>query len=395
MPDPTAGRGSRRKRVFVLTWRSSPSDGRVVISSAWGRWVARFIDLWSVPQAKAVEYLHENVIDGILAHLDHEGPILEFCRSAGVPVVDLSEARPELDVPRVLLDEVAIGRMAGEHFVERGFRHFAFCSAYDHYALAGRLEGFREAVEPISETFHVIEARPGGEVSIMRPDSFASELARLPKPLAVMAFDDVTADLVVAACEMAELLVPEQVAVVGCNNSPRCEMCRVRSSSVEPGFDLQSYEAARLLGRLMAGERPPAEPIRVQPVALRVRESSDIFAIENVTAARAVSFIIQEWRRPELCLDSVANQVGLSRTHIEVQFRRYLNSGVAEYIRNMRIRQVKTRLLQSAAPIQEVAAYAGFRSASHFSKLFRKATGLSPKQWREEHAEENPPDSEA
>ena len=309
-----------------------------------------------------------------------------------MPIVDLAEANTQLEVPRVLLDEVAIGRMVGEHFVERGYRHFVFCSAYTHYALAGRLEGFRQVVEPACETFHVIDARPGDEAAILRPDAFAREFKHLPQPLAVMALDDATAGLVVGACEMGGLLVPEQVAVVGCNDSPLCEASSVTLSSVVPGFHQQGHEAVLLLERLIAGEPPPAEPIRIAPVALGVRESSDIFAIENVTVARAVKFIIQRWRLPGLGVDVVAEAVGFSRAHVESLFRRHLDCGVAEYIRNMRVRQVKTLLLKTQMSIQEITAYAGFRNASHLSRLFRKATGLSPRAWRKEQAERDSSD---
>jgi len=385
MPNSIAKDEPQSPRVARLFW-SPVADEELGVLGGVGkvRWIVRSIDLARVPQADAVEYLRENGFDGIFARLDHEGPILEFCRSSGVPIVDLAEAYPELNIPRVLPDEVAIGRMAGEHFVERGYRHFAFCSAYSHYALAGRLEGFREAVEPVSKTFHVIEARPGDEAVFPRPDAFARELEQLPLPLAVMAVDDAGAELVVDACEMAGLFVPEQVAVVGCNNSAICEVCRVRLSSIAVDFKRQGQRAGELLERLMAGEPPPAEPIRIAPITLGVRESSDIFAIENVTVARAVRHIIQRWRQG-LQVEDVAAAVGVSRAYIQELFRRHLECGVAEYVRDMRIRQSKNMLLESSASIKEIAANAGFRQASHFSAVFRKATGLSPRAWRKQH----------
>ena len=390
MPHPLTNWEAPRQRVFVLAWWNGPFDRPVTsLMTMRGSWTTDFVDLARVPEAQVVEHLRRNRFDGLIVQLDREGPVLDFCSSAGVPVIDLTEAHPQLDVPRVLLDEVAIGRMVGEHFLERGYRHFAFCSAYSHYALAGRIEGFRQVVEPGSETFHAIEARPGDEAAILDPAAFARELRSLPQPLAVMALDDATANLVVVACEMAGLLVPEQVAVVGCNSSALCEASSVLLSSVDPDFARQGHEAVLLLERLMAGEPPPAAPIRIPPAALGVRESSDIFAIENVTVARAVKFIIQRWRLPELCVDVVAEAVGFSRAHIESLFREHLDSGVAEYIRNMRIRQVKTLLLKSQASIQEITAYAGFRCPSHLSRLFSKATGLSPRAWRNEHALEH------
>ena len=347
-------------------------------------WILRTIDLTRVPQADAVEYLQEIEFDGILGFFDCEGPVLDFCRAVEVPVVDLSEAHPEWDVPRVLMDEVAIGRMAGEHFVERGFRHFAFCSAHTHYAWAGRLQGFREAVEAAIEPVDVIEARPGDEATIPRPDAFADELERLPRPLAVMALDDIGAALVMDACALAGLRVPEQVAVVGCNDSGQCEFARVKMSSVRTDFHRHGSEGAALLLRLMDGEASPSEPMRVPPIGLVIRQSSDIFAVENVTVARAVKKIILGWREG-LSVDDVASEVGVSRTHIEGLFRRHLDSGVAEYIRNIRVEQVKHILLGTSVSIKEVTAYGGFKNASHFSTMFRRATGLSPKQWREKH----------
>ncbi len=198
-----------------------------------------------------------------------------------------------------------LGEWRVQHFAQRGYRHFAFCSAHAHYTFAGRLEGFREAVEPVCETFRVIEARPGDEDAIPRPDTFARELQDLPLPLAVMALDDITADLIICACEMAGLFVPEQVVVVGCNNSAACEVCRIRLSSVLPDFDRQRRAAAKLLQRLMAGEPAPATPIRIAPITLGVRESADMFAIDNVTVALAVRHITQRWRAG-LQVDDVA-----------------------------------------------------------------------------------------
>ena len=378
MPRFISSGGTQQPRV--IQFLSSPVP--IVLKHA--SWIVHSIDLARVSQADAAEYLRETEFDGILAHFHHDGPLLDFCRSADVPIVDLANAHPELNVPRVLMDDVAIGRTAGEHFVDRGFRHFAFCSAYSHFALAGRLQGFREAVEPVSETFHLIEARPGDKAAIPRPDAFVHELKHLPLPLAVMALDDVGAALAIDACVMAGLLVPEQVAVVGCNDGPHCEFSTVKMSSVRPDIHRQGDEAAQLLQRLMDGGAAPSEPTLVPPVMLVVRQSSDIFAIESVTVARAVKKIILGWREG-LSVDDVAREVGVSRTHIEALFRRHLDSGVAEYIRNMRVEQVKHILLGTPWSIREVTAYAGFGNASHFSTMFRRATGLSPRQWREKH----------
>lgn len=385
----TAGGRTTRKRVLrILSWAYPPLDSGITHYARQRNWIMRSFDLTEAPEAEALEQAHELPFDGVLAQLSRGKALVDFCRTANVPVVDIAEEHTDLSVPRVLLDEVAIGRMAGEHFVERGYRHFAFCSAYNHYALAGRLAGFREIAEPVSETFHVIRVRPAGESALPRPNGFARDLERLPRPLAVMAFDDSTGQLVVAACEIAGLLVPEQVSVVACNNSSLTELSDVRMSSVVIDFERQGHEAAALLDRLMAGEPAPDGPIRIPPVVLAIRESSDMFAVENIAVARAVRFIIQRGDNPDLRVDDVAFAAGVSRRHVENLFRQHLDRGVAEYVRDIRIRRAKNLLLQLSESVQEVGVRCGFRNASHFSRVFSAAVGQPPRMWRKKQPDD-------
>lgn len=380
----TKGQGTRRRRVLGLFyWRTPNLDEGISAYVSESDWVLKTFTVTDAVETELVEKLGQLQFDGILAQFHREGPVLDFCLAAGVPVVDMAAAQPQVDVPRVLLDEVAIGRMAAAHFVERGFRHFAFCSAYDHYALEDRLRGFREVAGPAAETFHLLEVRPRYEDESRM---FARELARLPRPLAVMALDDQTAVLVVHGVEDAGLLVPEQVSVVSCNGDIRiCEYGDVKISSVVPGFHAQGREAARLLDRLMDGETPPAGPIRIRPEALAIRQTSDMIAVKHIAAARAVRYIIQLCERPDLPVEDIVRVSGVSRRRLEVLFREHLGSGIAEYVHHRRIEAAKDLLINTDRRVGDVAARCGFNNFSHFSARFRKATGLSPSAWRKEH----------
>jgi len=378
------GRQTRRRRVLGLFyWWAPRLDDGLSDYVRESDWVLKTFTMTEAPEAELIEEFREVQPDGILAQFHRDGPVLDFCQAAGVPVVDMAAALPEVNVPRVILDEVAIGRMAAEHFVGRGYRHFAFCSAYDHYALEDRLRGFREVAGPVAETFHLLEVRPRNKDESRM---FARELARLPHPLAVMALDDQTAGLVVHGAEGAGLLVPEQVSVVGCNNDIRItEYGDVKISSVDPNFATQGREAARLLDRLMNGEAPPPEPIRIEPEAVAVRQTSDMIAVEHIAAARAVRYIIQLCGRPDLPVEDIVRVSGVSRRRLEVLFREHLGSGIAEYVRLRRIEAAKDLLLNTERRVGDVAVRCGFHNFSHFSARFRKATGLSPRAWRKEH----------
>lgn len=63
-------------------------------------------------------------------------------RRKGVPVVDITEERPEIRIPRVCLDNAAVGRAVAEHFAERNYRHAAWFSTYWMNVQAERFAGF-------------------------------------------------------------------------------------------------------------------------------------------------------------------------------------------------------------------------------------------------------------
>src|SRR5688572_3952546 len=64
--------------------------------------------------------------DGIIARIE-TARIAEVVVKAGVPTVDVSAARLVPELPWVETEDEQIARLAAEHLLERGFRHFAFC----------------------------------------------------------------------------------------------------------------------------------------------------------------------------------------------------------------------------------------------------------------------------
>ena len=59
-----------------------------------------------------------------------------------VPLVDVSDCDPALGAPRISSDDHAIGRLAADHLLERGFRHFAFCGFLGQVWSIDRRDGF-------------------------------------------------------------------------------------------------------------------------------------------------------------------------------------------------------------------------------------------------------------
>ena len=78
----------------------------------------------------------------------------------------------------------------------------------------------------------------------------------------------------------------------------------------------------------------------------------------------------------------IAGEVGVHRVHLARSFRQHYHSSIADYVRNLRIESVQSHLCSTNLPLAEVAARAGFYDQAHMTRLFKRATGLTPAKYR-------------
>ena len=129
--------------------------------------------------------------DGILSFIGDRDDLAEFILTSKLPAVEISMVRNDIDLPRVEGDSEMIGRLAAEHFLERGFRHFAWAPFLDDVLNAERYRGFANRLArdgmtcdllPPADTRH---DHPATRDWSVRRKLLTRELKRLPKPLAV------------------------------------------------------------------------------------------------------------------------------------------------------------------------------------------------------------------
>jgi transcriptional regulator GlxA family with amidase domain len=84
----------------------------------------------------------------------------------------------------------------------------------------------------------------------------------------------------------------------------------------------------------------------------------------------------------ELNLPRMARRVGLSDTHFSLSFRRRHGMGFKRYLVTARIAKARSLLESTLMPVQRVAVLAGFGSYAHFSRVFRREFGVSPRAHR-------------
>lgn len=97
---------------------------------------------------------------------------------------------------------------------------------------------------------------------------------------------------------------------------------------------------------------------------------------------KAILYISQNFSG-ELTLDEVASQVHLNPAYFSSLFKQSTGSSFKEYLNMVRIEESKRLLANTDYTIIDIAIAAGFEDQSYFSRVFKKYTGLTPRQYRQ------------
>ncbi len=323
--------------------------------------------------------------DGVIARATPQ--LVKRARLARVPVVNVWENSPAKDVPSVLSDSEATGRMAAEHLIARGFRRFAYLGFRRDKCQRDLLKGFRSVLRPpgFSASTHLI-SRSGYARNAESWKAFRADLAAwvetFAPPIGVCCQVDLVSRYLVDVCRARGLHVPVDVALIDDGNEHAiCSYQAPTLSSIDRGYTQVGYRAAELLDRMMDGEPAPAEPIRVAPAELIPRASTDVFAVGDPLVAQAMRYIAEHGHEA-IHVDDVAQAVAANRRALERRFRKTLGRPIAEEIVRLRIERVKRRLVETEDSMKAVAHASGFTSANHLYKAFIRVEGMSPVEYR-------------
>lgn len=105
----------------------------------------------------------------------------------------------------------------------------------------------------------------------------------------------------------------------------------------------------------------------------------------DIRLLQILDYIQQHIRKPELLkIAEIAKKFGLSSTYLGSYFRKQCNESIQQYISSYRIRLIEHRLRFSDKRVHEIADEFGFADESHINKFFKRHTGMSLKQYRNE-----------
>lgn len=287
-------------------------------------------------------------------------------------------------LPSVQEDNAAMGRLAAEHFVRRGFRHFAWVSLPRGRVQRERRAGFERALEGLGRRCHVLEwAASRGRGSDRWADCrqwLERELRLLPKPLAIFALDDLLAIDVVEACLASGMAVPGEVSVLGVGNMQlACECAQVPISSIDEDAGGIAYAAAQMLEGLMDGEKPAVRQ-KVLPLrGLVVRRSTEAYASSHPAVVRALEWMELHYRG-SVSMAQVAAAAGTSVRALHYAFQADLQTTPARHLQRIRLERARQLLSQGGRKIGAVAEEAGFGTMRNLHRAHAREYGFSSLQ---------------
>jgi LacI family transcriptional regulator len=328
--------------------------------------------------------------DGIIARIKDRA-MADALLATKVPIVEL---RLEVDVglPTVYCDDTAIGEQAVRHFMERGFRHFAFCGRRGARWSDLREDAFRHRLAGLGLDCEIYTPTPPTRTASWEQDQtdMAQWLDSLIKPVAVLTCNDIRGLQVLDACRRIDLPVPERVAVLGVDNDAvLCELSDPPLSSIDQDLERIGYEAAGLLDRLMSGQAAPGQPVLVAPMGIRGRLSTDVIAFDDPAVAIALR-LIRKHACDHIGIDFLADRSGLSRRVLQRRFKAATGRTLQDQVLDNQLERIKQMLTETDLKLDSIARKSGFNYIGYMCSFFKKRTGMTPGEYRSIHSTSAP-----
>jgi LacI family transcriptional regulator len=352
-----------------------------------GDW--RFV-LSAEASVDAFKFLRTLDCDGAIVRIMNTAMLRE-AKKVAFPLVNVSSWLERPGVPTVRHDYDAVGRMAAEHLLEKGFRRFGCVVVSGGWFIEQR---YNAVVKTLREhggalqTFHLQTTMPDIIQPLAQAEKrrFVEWVRTLQRPAALVLLDDWDAPALMELCREAGYEVPRDLVMIttGCHSEVQ-PLCRVPLSAVQEDQELQAKLAVGCLDVLMADRQPRETMINVPPLGVVERASTATMAIEDREVAHAVEFIRAHGFEPINVAD-VSGRVQVSRVTLERRFRQVMGVTMHDYLSERRVRRAKELLLEDPSlSLQMIAQQCGMSDRRRLNQVFISAVGKTPAAWQIEN----------
>ena len=310
--------------------------------------------------------------------------IMRWARKAKCRLIAIDADMP--GIATIQVDNAAIAHATARFLLQRGYIHFASVGT-DMRSIVRHSRARTAAFDEIlrkqghhAESFEIRARNWSNWTNELH--RLAKFVAALPKPCGLMACSDETAKVVVDACRLAHVSIPEQIALVGVDNEREiCETLQPTLTSVLPDFEGAGYAAAELLDHLLR-RNVQYSLCRTYGVKALIERASTQDVRGGGRLVSAASELIRQKAFSPLPVREIASELRVSTRLLELRFREVLGHGVKEAILRTRLEEVKRLLRETNRPIDEICYSCGWRTATALKALFKKRFGLPMRDFR-------------
>lgn len=368
------------RRNILLTFDSNYSSSRRVASGALRRiaeipdWDVTMLNFRNRGFQRSVRLLSERQpFDGVIS--DSDIPLSDGLSKSLRNAIFVNAVAPSQGWTHFgcMIDNAAIAEAAASSLMPLKPRHFAYVGARAH-----EMEDSHSRAR--ERRFRQFLVKKGLAVTslFVDDDRFSTDLAALPRPVGIFAYNDITAAKALSELHALGVQVPEQAAVIGVDNDPDiCENTHPPLSSVDPDFEAAGRMAVEVLSAALSERRRiPILKFGVSGVVERRSTQSGKTGSRMVSKARE---ILRRRYGERLSLELIAGELNISPRLLSLRFREITGGSVHAELEEIRLAAARRMLKSRTLPVKAVAAACGFPSLENFYRRYRRRYGTTPR----------------
>lgn len=104
--------------------------------------------------------------------------------------------------------------------------------------------------------------------------------------------------------------------------------------------------------------------------------------------AKLKTYLDEHFSEPEISVQSVAHALNFTPNYLCMLFKKNLDTTITQYLTELRISKARELLSQTSLRLYDIALQSGYTDGKYFTRVFTKALGVSPRQYRERYSHE-------
>ena len=198
----------------------------------------------------------------------------------------------------------------------------------------------------------------------------------------MVVWNTVVGQIVTGVCAENSIRIPEHLGVVSIEHDPLWSaLAPIPITFVDQDPWRVGYTAAKLLHSLIKGHAVPDEPIKISPISIVQRRSTETSSAKDPVLDRALKYI-HENARCGISVKNVVDHVNVSRRGLESRFKKELDCSPAALIKRIQLQNVAKLLRTTKLNISAIAQQTGFAYPEVLMRAFKRVYGVTPMQFR-------------